>query len=82
MGGTRHLGLRPTVFHEDSERSRICKLYGGVGTVWGRHRHRHELNPMYVERLHANGMTFIGRDEKEGETADETAAANVPAAAP
>jgi len=81
MGGTRRLGLRPTVFHGNSERSRICRLYGGVGTVWERHPHRHEVNPMYVERLHTNVMAFIERDEK-GETADETATANVSPAAP
>ena len=64
MGGTMRLGLRPTVFQEDSEWSRIRKLYGGVGTVWERHRHRYEVNPTYVERVHASGMAFIGRDEK------------------
>ena len=64
MGGTMRLGLRPTVFQEDSEWSRIRKLYGGVGTVWERHRHRYEVNPTYVERLHTSGMAFIGRDEK------------------
>jgi len=31
MGGTRRLGLRLTVFQEDSEWSRVLKLYGGVG---------------------------------------------------
>jgi len=64
MGGTMRLGLRPTLFQEDSEWSRIRKLYGGVGTVWERHRHRYEVNPTYVERLHTSGMAFIGRDEK------------------
>jgi CTP synthase len=64
MGGTMRLGLRPTVFQQDSEWSRIRKLYGGAGTVWERHRHRYEVNPEYVERLHTSGMSFIGRDEK------------------
>ena len=58
------LGLRPTVFQSDSEWSRMRKLYGGAGTIWERHRHRYEVNPAYVERLEASGMTFIGRDEK------------------
>ena len=58
------LGLRPTVFEEDSEWSRIRKLYGGASVVWERHRHRYEVNPAYVQRLHTSGMTFIGRDEK------------------
>ncbi|KAI9511858.1 CTP synthase [Russula earlei] len=64
MGGTMRLGLRPTVFQTDSEWSRIRKLYGGADTVWERHRHRYEVNPAYVERLHTSGMAFIGRDEK------------------
>jgi CTP synthase len=64
MGGTMRLGLRPTVFEEDSEWSRIRKLYGGASVVWERHRHRYEVNPVYVQRLHASGMAFIGRDEK------------------
>jgi hypothetical protein len=64
MGGTMRLGLRPTVFQQDSEWSRIRKLYGGTGTVWERHRHRYEVNPNYVERLHTSGLAFIGRDEK------------------
>jgi hypothetical protein len=58
------LGLRPTVFQEDSGWSRIRKLYGGASIVWERHRHRYEVNPAYVERLHTSGMAFIGRDEK------------------
>ena len=64
MGGTMRLGLRPTVFEEDSEWSRIRKLYGGASVVWERHRHRYEVNPTYVQRLHTSGMSFIGRDEK------------------
>ena len=64
MGGTMRLGLRPTVFQEDTEWSRIRKLYGGASVVWERHRHRYEVNPAYVERLHTSGMAFIGRDEK------------------
>ncbi len=64
MGGTMRLGLRPTVFQEDTEWSRIRKLYGGASVVWERHRHRYEVNPTYVERLHKSGMAFIGRDEK------------------
>jgi hypothetical protein len=58
------LGLRPTVFQEDTEWSRIRRLYGGASVVWERHRHRYEVNPAYVERLNASGMAFIGRDEK------------------
>ena len=58
------LGLRPTVFQEGTEWSRIRKLYGGASVVWERHRHRYEVNPAYVDRLNTSGMAFIGRDEK------------------
>ncbi len=58
------LGLRPTLFQKDSEWSRMRKLYGGASTIWERHRHRYEVNPTYVERFEASGMSFIGRDEK------------------
>ena len=64
MGGTMRLGLRPTVFQEGTEWSRIRKLYGGASVVWERHRHRYEVNPAYVDRLNTSGMAFIGRDEK------------------
>lgn len=29
-----------------------------------RHRHRYEVNPLYVDRLTAQGMRFIGKDVK------------------
>jgi len=64
MGGTMRLGLRPTGFQQDTEWSRMRKLYGGANTVWERHRHRYEVNPAYVERLHTSGMAFVGRDEQ------------------
>ena len=64
MGGTMRLGLRPTVFQEGTEWSKVRKLYAGAPTVWERHRHRYEVNPAYVERLEQSGMPFIGRDEK------------------
>lgn len=65
MGGTMRLGLRPTVFEPGTESwSKARKLYGGAGTIWERHRHRYEVNPEYVERLHASGLLFVGKDEK------------------
>ncbi|CCM04006.1 uncharacterized protein FIBRA_06163 [Fibroporia radiculosa] len=65
MGGTMRLGLRPTVFEPETEKwSKVRKLYAGAGKIWERHRHRYEVNPAYIERFAASGMTFIGKDEK------------------
>jgi len=65
MGGTMRLGLRPTVFEPQTEKtSKVRKLYGGAGKIWERHRHRYEVNPAYIEKLSASGLSFIGKDEK------------------
>ena len=29
-----------------------------------RHRHRYEVNPAYIDRLTAEGLNFIGKDDK------------------
>ncbi|KAJ9112331.1 CTP synthase ura7 [Naganishia cerealis] len=65
LGGTMRLGLRPTVFDEGTENSKIRRLYGGQDPIWERHRHRYEVNPEQVERLEAPGkFRFIGKDER------------------
>lgn len=64
LGGTMRLGLRPTVFQEGSEWSRLRQLYGEKKEVHERHRHRYEVNPEYIDRLAAGGLTFIGKDDK------------------
>ena len=65
MGGTMRLGLRPTVFEPNTEKtSKARKLYGGSAKVWERHRHRYEVNPDYIQRLHDSGLLFTGKDEK------------------
>lgn len=65
MGGTMRLGLRPTVFQPGTEDwSKVRKLYGGAEKIWERHRHRYEVNPEYIEKLTASGLSFVGRDEK------------------
>lgn len=65
MGGTMRLGLRPTVFTEQSKDwSIVRKLYGGSPKIWERHRHRYEVNPAFVERLEGSGLHFSGKDEK------------------
>lgn len=58
------LGLRPTIFQPDTEWSKVRQLYGGVETIWERHRHRYEVNPAYVDALEKGGLRFTGKDEK------------------
>lgn len=64
MGGNMRLGLRPTVFQQGSEWSRLRQLYDNAPEVHERHRHRYEVNPEYIEKLTAGGLNFIGKDEK------------------
>ncbi|KAJ3135195.1 CTP synthase ura7 [Physocladia obscura] len=64
LGGTMRLGTKETVFGKGTETSAIRRLYGGSTTIHERHRHRYEVNPKYVEQFEANGLKFIGRDEK------------------
>lgn len=65
MGGNMRLGLRPTLFQQDTEWSRLRKLYGGADSVKERHRHRYEVNPKYVEQLSSQaGLCFVGKDDK------------------
>ena len=64
LGGTMRLGLRPTLFQEGSEWSRLRKLYGEKTEILERHRHRYEVNPDYIDRLATAGLTFVGKDDK------------------
>ena len=63
MGGTMRLGLRPTIFENDTEWSKIRKLYGNVKQVEERHRHRYEINPKMIQAIESKGLKFVGRDE-------------------
>ena len=65
LGGTMRLGLRPTVFQDGSEWSKMRRLYGADRQqILERHRHRYEVNPAYVDRLTAQGISFVGKDDK------------------
>lgn len=59
MGGTMRLGDWPMQLQADST---IAELYGvpNGGVVTERHRHRYEVNPEYVEKLKAGGLTISG----------------------
>jgi CTP synthase len=64
LGGTMRLGLRPTLFQDGSEWSKLRQLYGEKKVINERHRHRYEVNPDYIERLSQHGLEFVGKDDK------------------
>jgi len=64
MGGTMRLGLHDTHFQPGSEWSKLRALYGNVDVVSERHRHRYEVNPAYVDKLHDAGLNFLGKDDR------------------
>jgi CTP synthase len=61
MGGTMRLGTKPTPFLVDD--CKIRRLYGGADHVDERHRHRYEVNPDLIERIEAEGLVYVGKDE-------------------
>ena len=61
MGGTMRLGTKPTPFLVDDCKMR--RLYGGAEHVDERHRHRYEVNPDLIERIEAEGLVYVGKDE-------------------
>lgn len=64
LGGTMRLGLRPTVWQEGTEWSKLRALYGTRSSqILERHRHRYEVNPKHIPALESKGLTFIGKDE-------------------
>lgn len=65
LGGTMRLGIHATRFVEDSEWSKLRRLYGGAESVMERHRHRYEVNPKLIAAIEAAGLKFIGKDESQ-----------------
>lgn len=66
MGGNMRLGARNTKFthkHDDGSMPIAQMMYGGVDLVSERHRHRYEVNPEVVDKIHNAGLKFVGRDE-------------------
>ena len=61
MGGTMRLGTKPTPFLVDDCKMR--RLYGGADHDDERHRHRYEVNPDLIERIEAEGLVYVGKDE-------------------
>ncbi|KAI5956293.1 hypothetical protein KGF54_000768 [Candida jiufengensis] len=63
LGGTMRLGIHETKFIENSDWSKLRKLYGGSSSVFERHRHRYEVNPELINQIESKGLHFIGKDE-------------------
>lgn len=63
LGGTMRLGLHSTRFSDESEWSKLRKLYGGAESVLERHRHRYEVNPKLIGQIEEKGLKFVGKDE-------------------
>ena len=61
MGGTMRLGTKPTPFLVEDCKMR--RLYGGADHVDERHRHRYEVNPDLIDRIEAEGLVYVGKDE-------------------
>src|SRR5690606_34189055 len=61
-GGTMRLGGHDV---ELKSESRASALYGGQTRVRERFRHRYEVNPEYIERLEAKGLSFSGKHPEE-----------------
>ena len=61
LGGTMRLGTRPTLWQVDE--CKIRTLYGEGDAVDERHRHRYEVNPDLIERIEAEGLVFVGKDD-------------------
>lgn len=67
MGGNMRLGSRVTKFtnptFDDGSTSILKKMYMNADSIHERHRHRYEVNPEYVDRIHEGGLKLVGRDE-------------------
>merc|ERR1719285_1215568 len=60
LGGTMRLGAR---ICKVSDNSLAYYLYNKT-VITERHRHRYEVNPLYIKQLEKAGLIFSGKDEK------------------
>lgn len=58
LGGTLRLGLSETKLIKNSLAAQLYKKTSS----WERHRHRYEVNPLYVKKLSTNNFVFSGFD--------------------
>jgi CTP synthase len=72
MGGTMRLGARTTTFTHPlpGGKTPITQLLYGSKSIVERHRHRYEVNPEYVDEIHASGLALVGRDDNRMEVAE------------
>ncbi len=56
-GGSMRLGAYPCIL----EKGTVVHEAYGTDEISERHRHRYEINPMYVEQLEQAGLVFSGR---------------------
>ncbi len=56
-GGTMRLGAYPALLKEGT----VARKAYGKESISERHRHRYEVNPLYVERLEQGGLVFSGK---------------------
>ena len=61
-GGTMRLGNRATIIRDSN--SLAYRIYGNCPVIYERHRHRYEINTLYVPAMEAKGLRFVGQDEK------------------
>jgi len=61
MGGTMRLGARETFFVKKSKTSLAQLLYGS-SIISERHRHRYEVNPQFITKIHNAGLHFVAKD--------------------
>lgn len=62
LGGTLRLGEHETII---SEGTLAHKIYGKT-SVFERHRHRFEVNPMYKDEIEKDGFVFSGHSAENG----------------
>mmetsp|Transcript_50900 Transcript_50900/g.148263 ORF Transcript_50900/g.148263 Transcript_50900/m.148263 type:complete len:112 (+) Transcript_50900:2-337(+) len=48
---------------DDGSSSILQRMYKNAMSIQERHRHRYEVNPEYVDRVHGGGLKLVGRDE-------------------
>jgi CTP synthase len=58
-GGTMRLGAHEIKLETGTEAYRMY----GKGKIWERHRHRYEVNPLYISQLTSKGLVFSGSSD-------------------
>ncbi|KAI1745274.1 CTP synthase [Xylaria scruposa] len=61
---TMRLGEKPKVFAWSKVHAAYADSHIEGLVIQERHRHREEVNPLYIETLAGNGLEFVGKDEK------------------